>query len=321
MADNRQLHLIFFLMTQAKTKKEKTLMSFADISRLSRTNKSLNTLFKQSVEEEISRLLKSVCLRDSEAIISILTKNPYYVFRKGSVIDHAGRDFKEISPIQLARWGYDIDIYNLLKRYIPQKDAKMRAEMRAEIRKQLLELKEKGTKHGRSAYGVYKELNTAYKTYIKIFDQADRRELLKQSEEIYKLITQIPMDLAYSYCHPSQDLLCATKPHAVHRHYYGGRLIPWIIGGKVNPRISELGVRRWQGRYGAMGEESTALFSLESAKENYKKNKEHFNARKQAFDKIMLNLTDANSKSQSHPSKSEPTLPTENTMEPFCLIF
>lgn len=104
---------------------ENSIIPFLDKNegiQLSKVDRRLFHLFKNKIA--IKKLLHYIFYGDQDIVVKILREDPFLVLKKATIIDHAGRKFKNISPLQAAVWNRDRHMWDEILKSIAIVDEK-----------------------------------------------------------------------------------------------------------------------------------------------------------------------------------------------------
>lgn len=141
MAETRKISFLDLINKDCIQKKISSELDLQALSRLARTCKSLNMLFKEQLNKAqlVASLLQHVATDERDKAEILLKKNPRLLLLKGQVTDYCGRTFKKITAFQLALWALNEQIALMILKYLPLHEATQ----------QLEEWESVGTSHGK----------------------------------------------------------------------------------------------------------------------------------------------------------------------------
>ncbi len=154
-----------------------------------------NSSLGSSLPRETQEFLNYVAAGKQGEAEAMLRVNRDLILARGTVTDHAGRIFKEITGFQYAVWALDYNMWEMLKRYLPIKEAREQGE---------------GFSHGSwvGEHGkhvgwdklIEELLTVSYMFRVESPKEADRRWV----DKIGKLQTLLPMHALQEYCQPNR---------------------------------------------------------------------------------------------------------------------
>ncbi len=128
MSNNRQkfedTQLGIFLKNAPKDIKEielLPLLSRKDISQLSQTSKSSNTLFQPLLDAD--KLLQYLVKGEIGKAEEILGRKPELALKRANATDHSKREFANITVLQWALWALDSNAWKMIRKYINSEEA------------------------------------------------------------------------------------------------------------------------------------------------------------------------------------------------------
>ena len=113
---------------------------------------------KSELIKPINKLLSLVARGEQDKAEAMIRKNPELLLQSGDITDGAGRNFKNITPLQYAVWALDAHMWTMM---LPLFSDAVHIDAAAD---QLQALEEKGTAHGR--HFDFKPLLDAYAAFL-----------------------------------------------------------------------------------------------------------------------------------------------------------
>lgn len=183
-----------------KTAANQTL-AVKDIARIAKTCSSWHRLFQPYLDnikaEKVGELFKYVAIGDVTKAESLLKHFPLLTLASGQLMDPSHREFNHITAFQYALWALDLDMCEMLAKYLPPTALK-----------QQLETHEAKTDHAHGKYYRFETLKTALAEYINNVDELSAGECINfWCKRVGMTQKNIPAWLAKKYCQKDNSFL------------------------------------------------------------------------------------------------------------------